>query len=155
LCRQHALVLELELEDHSQAGDFLGIVDRFLTGRNDELTRNLTGFLGGLLGARVVQHPSFEQAKRLAAEAVMRARAQQQQRPRPAAPPPRPAAPPDPALRAREILGFEPTEPLTAQKVQDRKRALAKVFHPDLQSGSTAQMARVLTAADLLLAKLS
>jgi hypothetical protein len=79
-----------------------------------------------------------------------------------AAPPPNPAAappprrpPPDPTVEARVILGFEPGEPLTADKIKDRKRSLAKVFHPDRGSGgSVKQMQRVLAAADLLMARL-
>ena len=72
---------------------------------------------------------------------------------RPPPPPPRP--PPDPTLRAREILGFEASERLTAEMVQKRRQALARVFHPDMAGGSTAQMTKVNQAADLLLAKLS
>lgn len=53
------------------------------------------------------------------------------------------------------ILGFEPAEILTIERVQDRKKALAKVFHPDLHGGSEAQMKRVNAAADVLLAKLA
>jgi len=52
-------------------------------------------------------------------------------------------------------LGFEPGEQLTAEKVQKRKQALARVFHPDMQGGSEAQMKRINQAADTLLAKLS
>lgn len=52
-------------------------------------------------------------------------------------------------------MGFEPAEPLTMEKVQKRKQALARVFHPDMQGGSEVQMKRVNAAADLLLAKLA
>jgi hypothetical protein len=51
-------------------------------------------------------------------------------------------------------LGFEPGEPLTKEKVNKRKQALARVFHPDMAGGSEAQMKRINAAADLLLANL-
>lgn len=41
------------------------------------------------------------------------------------------------------------------ERIQKRKQALARVFHPDMQGGSEAQMKRINQAADLLLGKLS
>jgi len=70
-------------------------------------------------------------------------------------PPPRPAPPPDPAILARHLLGFERTEALTVERVQKRKQALARVFHPDMAGGSEAHMKRINAAADVLLAKLA
>jgi hypothetical protein len=74
--------------------------------------------------------------------------------PPPRSPPP-PPRPPDPGIRAREVLGFEPREQLSKERIEDRRRQLAKVFHPDRQGGSTAQMQRVNQAADLLIAQLA
>lgn len=64
-----------------------------------------------------------------------------------------PAAPrPDP----REVLGFEPSTPLTAELVRQRRKELAKIFHPDTgQAGSEAAMKRVNAAAEELLANLA
>ena len=59
------------------------------------------------------------------------------------------------ALEARTILGFGANEPLTEEKVKERKKALAQVFHPDLTRGNPEGMARVNAAADLLLSELS
>jgi hypothetical protein len=72
----------------------------------------------------------------------------------PRSPPPAAARPVDQTIKAREILGFEPGEKLSKERIEDRRRQLAKVFHPDRQGGSTTQMQRVNHAADLLLQKL-
>ncbi len=79
----------------------------------------------------------------------------------PRAPRPRPPPPPDPELdrrraiaAARQVLGFASTEPLTAEVIKDRKRRLAKRYHPDLKGGSVQKMALVNDAADVLLAAL-
>lgn len=56
-------------------------------------------------------------------------------------------------LRARRILGFAANQPLTADDIKQRKRMLAKRNHPD-QGGSTAKMAAINDAADVLLAEL-
>ena len=74
---------------------------------------------------------------------------------------PRPPPPPDPEierqraiLAARQVMGFAATEPLDENKIKDRKRQLAKRYHPDLQGGSAQKMALVNDAADVLLAAL-
>ena len=54
----------------------------------------------------------------------------------------------------RMVLNFSPTDKLTPEIVKERKKQLAKVFHPDKQ-GSTEAMARVNAAADQLLKELS
>lgn len=149
LCRQHAIVLELELDDQGQATDLIGEVDRALSGRgHDPFATVMAGALNGLLGRLFVGRQ--EQARRSPSSLP----------PRSSPPPPRPRPqpappPPDPTLRAREILGFELKEPLSIEKVQKRKQALARIFHPDMQGGSEAQMKRINAAADALLAKLS
>lgn len=54
-------------------------------------------------------------------------------------------------LRARKVLGFATNQRLTPDDVKQRKRELAKRNHPD-QGGSTAKMATINDAADVLLA---
>lgn len=54
-------------------------------------------------------------------------------------------------LRARKLMGFTANQAITADDVKSRKRALAKKNHPD-QGGSTAKMAAINDAADVLLA---
>lgn len=51
----------------------------------------------------------------------------------------------------REIMHFGPDEPLTAQKIKDRKRQLAKICHPDTGTADPAGMAQINEAADALL----
>jgi hypothetical protein len=61
----------------------------------------------------------------------------------------------DPELRARvmarKVMGFAPTEQLTADKIRQRKRTLAQRYHPDLPGGSTEKMAMINDAADILM----
>jgi hypothetical protein len=167
-CRQCAIALELDLEEGGAADRLVGTMDRILArGARDPMLSGAAAFLGGLLGAQIIHRapPSIQepvrQMGRMAADAA-RARAEQaakaQAEQRRAQPPPRP---PDPetaralALRdARTTLGFEPDEKLTVDQVKERKRALARVYHPDLGNGSVKQMQRVNAAADLLIAKL-
>lgn len=49
----------------------------------------------------------------------------------------------------REILHFGPTESLTIEKIEKRKKELARLAHPDL-GGSNEAMAQILEAAKLL-----
>jgi curved DNA-binding protein CbpA len=56
---------------------------------------------------------------------------------------------------ARTILGFDPAQVLTKEAINDRRKQLAKVFHPDRPAGSLEAMKRVNLAADLLLAQLA
>lgn len=71
-------------------------------------------------------------------------------------PPPPPPPGPDPRIeierRARQILGFAAGDRPTVDEVKDRRRKLAKKYHPDLAGGSAAKMAAVNDAADVLIA---
>lgn len=67
----------------------------------------------------------------------------------PDAPPPKAEPEEDP----RVVLGFAADARLTPAMVKERKRELAKLFHPD-KHGSAAAMQRVNAAADLLLKNL-
>lgn len=76
---------------------------------------------------------------------------------RPAAPKPPPVDPriadkKRAKLRARIVLGFTPTEAITADLVKERRKALARAHHPDKKGGSTQKMQEINGAADILLA---
>jgi DnaJ-class molecular chaperone len=58
-------------------------------------------------------------------------------------------------IMARGVFRFEPKEPLTVEKVKQRQKALARVFHPDVAGGSAEEMKRINAAADVLLAALA
>lgn len=77
---------------------------------------------------------------------VNRARAQAQ-----------PPQPPDPRLAeriaARQTMGFAPGDQLTEDVIKDRKKMLARKYHPD-RGGSVERMSAINAAADTLLASL-
>ena len=80
-------------------------------------------------------------------------------RPQPQARQP-PPPPPDATLKkkrlaARLTLGFAPSEPITLEIVQKRRRELARKYHPDRPGGSLAKMQTINNAADVLEAQLS
>lgn len=171
-CRQCAVALELDLERGSGADRLIGTMDRILArGARDPALSQLGAFFGGVLGATLIHRapPAFQQPLRQAASVVeaqvrARARAAAAAQPPPGAPraAPPPPKPPTAAeekraaiLAARVVMGFEPDEKITVELVKERKRALAGVFHPDRQHGSTKQMQRVNGAADVLLAALA
>jgi curved DNA-binding protein CbpA len=52
---------------------------------------------------------------------------------------------------ARDILGIEDDEHLTAQLIKQRHRALSQVFHPDKAGGSVTRMQKVNAAKDDLM----
>lgn len=52
---------------------------------------------------------------------------------------------------AREIMGFKADEKLDATKIKDRKRNLAKIYHPDIPGNDPTMMRRINAAADVLL----
>lgn len=166
LCRQCAVALELEIERGSGADRFIGTIDRVIArGYRDPVLSQMGALFGGILGATLVNRapPSIQEPLRQAgrmAQAAARARAAQAPPPPPRQPPPPP--PPDPEAdrkrdlaRAREILGFEPDDKLTEDAIKTRYRALAKIYHPDVPTGSLKQMQRVNAAAELLTAELA
>jgi hypothetical protein len=144
------LVLELELDEGTAR--VMGDLDRAAAASRDPFIKLFTGAISGVLG-NLFNQDQIRARARQPRPGEQQQRQQQQQR-RPPPPPPRAPAP-DPLQRARELLGFEPTERLTVEKIQKRKQALARVFHPDMAGGSEAQMKRINAAADALLAKLS
>lgn len=152
LCRHHAIMIEMELDDRNPANSILGIVDRVLSGRaRDPRVAMFTEALGGYLSE------AFSRKQR-SAHVRMAAAAMGRQQPNGPPTPPTPPTPrppkADPVLEARAVLGFDGDEKLTAERIRDRKKALARVYHPDMSGGSKGQMQRVLAAADLLLAKM-
>lgn len=141
----------------------MGELDRAISRSKDPFVKALGAMAADLLsgagGADRIPLPRDlrEQIARMRAQMAADARARGQQPPHSrSAPPPRPSSPPppDPLVEARRVMGFEPTDVLTKEIVGKRKQALAKVFHPDLPSGSAEQMKRINQAADLILAKL-
>lgn len=145
LCRRHAAMLELDLEGGSAGSKLLDVVDRELARRG--MNRNMAI---EMLGAALFAGLEARIRGGTIAGALPRVPPRiHPDPPRPAPPPPPP--PPDPTIEARRILGFEEKELLTPERIKERKRALAAVYHPDKPGGSTAQMQRVNAAADLLL----
>lgn len=157
MCREHYLVLELDLEG-SGIEDLLGGIDRAVSRSRDPLVSAFGQFVSGLFSSKR-RAPSAEEQRQWQEQweaERQRARSQQQQHARRPPPPPPPSSPPpDPLIEARRVLGFEPADKLTKEIVHKRKQALARVFHPDMPGGSEAAMKRVNQAADTLLAKLA
>jgi len=160
-CRAHAVALELDIDERNPINNLIGALDRVLSSRSREPLAAVLGEVhNGAMNSRQVEQmvprAQLEELRRRFQAAQQQA---QRMPPRQAAQPPPPAPPPrvwiDPLLAAREVLGFEPKEVLTRERVQERKKALARVFHPDMPGGSKAAMQRVLTSADALLAKIT
>ena len=81
-------------------------------------------------------------------------------RPPPRRPPPRRPPPPRPPPAAqppddpREVLGFAQNSRPTKQEIQQRRRKLAGIYHPDA-GGNERHMQRINEAADRLLAEIA
>lgn len=54
-------------------------------------------------------------------------------------------------LLAKRTMGFAEGEPITADMVKDRRKVLARKFHPDRPGGSVEKMQTINAAADVLL----
>jgi hypothetical protein len=169
LCRQHAILIARELE-----GGVGRTIDSVVSGQislGDVIAGAAQSYIERLFGQSPILR-DLDQAARTAAHQAQARRARLEGRPSPPPPPPpsrgapprssqsSPPPPPppgqrrDPTIRARDILGFEQSEAITKERIEDRRRQLAKVFHPDRQGGSTRRMQQVNQAADLLLARL-
>ena len=160
LCRSHAVVLELELDDDDPMTGLLDHVDRWFAGRTEnEVVHNLTDVLSAFLGPRLRQQEQDAAREFAALHRRHQARQGSQRRRRPPPPPPPPRRQVDPARRAslaaRQILGFQPGDSLDKAAVKKRQKDLARRYHPDLPGGSTSKMQKVNSAADVLLANLS
>ena len=140
LCREHAILLQTQIQPGSGLADLIGALDREIsrTAAKDPVVGAFAKIVGDLFRPRAPRPGSLPQ------------------QPPPRQPPrPPPSSPPDQSAAARIVLGFEPNETLTKDMIDKRKKALARVFHPDMQGGSEAHMKRINQAADVLLAKLA
>lgn len=149
LCREHAITLRMELEG-SPMERVIGAIDREITKSRDPVVRAFGQFVSGLFS----QPPRPPPRSGPRPNGQANGRTHQQANGQANARPPR-QPPVNPQLEARRVLGFDPNQPLTAELVKARKKALGQLFHPDKQGGSTDAMARVNDAADVLLANLS
>lgn len=155
LCRGCAELIAVELEGES-------LIDGVISGKVP-LGDAISSAMGGFVERMFAQSPFLRGM-------ASAARPQRPGAPQASSPPPRsesrsaprPPPPPDPerhkkqqAILARSILGFEPLETLTIDQISDRRKQLAKVYHPDRPGGSLLQMQRVNQAADVLLAQLA
>lgn len=52
---------------------------------------------------------------------------------------------------AKRVMGFADSQKITADDVRDRKKQLARKYHPDMPGGSASKMAEINNAADVLL----
>lgn len=156
LCNPHRIVMSEAGRPPPAFGDGVkNLVDRYINGRR--VTRKVwEGALGDVMAAfgasqAPPQQPppgaipnQWREFLREQARAA-NARAQQQQR--------KTQPPADPAVeerrRARIVLGFTPSEALTLEMIQKRRRELARKHHPD-RGGSVAKMQAVNAAADVL-----
>ena len=151
LCRQHAVALEQQLErgPGGLVQGILGAMDRAVATRlrADPLTRPYAAEVSGMLRQIFTPRPQ-------APRPVMPGQAGTPPRARVYPPQPRPAPGPSPEeLKLRDALlrlGFEDLTGLTAARIKDRKRQLAKLYHPDTGTGDEAAMKRVMDAADVL-----
>lgn len=136
LCRAHAALLavdgkQIEFDKDSPLFEMLNMVDRSFSRSNNDFLKQVGNLFGEMLSGKAHQ-------------ATARQIPPEQE---PQAPP----AAPKPSVAARVVLGFAPTEQLTAASVKARKKQLAQVFHPDRPTGSEHAMKRVNDAADELL----
>jgi hypothetical protein len=144
LCRTHRVQAEGGIEE-----DFTdGIVDRVL---DHPTARGAFDRIAGSFDrvAQAIDDLSMGRVPwRKAQEGAPPPRPDGQAR-RPPSPPPKPNG----LATAYTILGFKPGQKLTAEAVKDRRKELAKLFHPD-RGGSTEAMQRVNVAAERILAAL-
>ena len=147
LCAHHQEELEAEVEDGDEytAEDLFGdvlehpgfrsIFDR-IAGSIDKVARGIDS----------MQDPRMWQNVGKAYQAKQEARSQGNESQGRSRRPPPPPETPDP----RSVLGFPPSVKITAEMVKDRRKELAKLFHPD-KGGSHEAMQRVNAAAEKLL----
>lgn len=151
LCRQHAAALEAQPVNFLEG--LFGAIDRTVTKRlrADPLTRPFANELDvGQLLRQVFQpraHPAGAPVMPGQAGTPPRGRVYPPHQP---PPPPGPTAEEVAVREALLLMGFERLEGLTAAAIKDRKRKLAKTYHPDTGSGDEAAMKRIMAAADLL-----
>ncbi len=114
---------------------FLEMADRAISSSGSDFTRQVGNLFGEML-AGAVNPQATRQAPPL------REKPQEAQKPR------------ESVDEARVTLGLDPEERLTEARIKARRRALAAIYHPDQEGGSTSAMKRVNEAADILLKSL-
>ena len=150
LCRTHRVQAEGGIEEDLAEGFTDGIVDRVL---DHPTARGAFDRIAGSFDrvAQVIDDLSMGRVPwRKTQEEVPPPRPQN-------GGPRRPPPPPSPRLNglatAYTILGFAPGTKVTAEAVKERRKELAKLFHPD-RGGSTEAMQRVNAAVERVLASL-
>lgn len=161
LCSRCADLLEDEISASS-------LIDDLATGRVS-IGDVISGAVSSLFQQWAGGSEAWQTIDEVARQAAQRAR-RTAPRPRAGSPPgspgsrssqrPPPRSPPDVELAkrlraARITLGLSATGPLNERAIGERRKALARIYHPDRPGGSTAQMQKINEAADLLIAHLA
>jgi hypothetical protein len=144
LCDRHAE----EVEEDDDEEKYSDLVEKVLENPQVQTLLDKASAVVDRLGL-VVEQVAKQRAEQLFERVKQGAQARAQ---RATQPPPRKDI--DLAKVARSILHFSPTESLTAEKIKDRRRELAKMCHPD-KGGSTDQMQKINRAADILIKSVS
>jgi hypothetical protein len=155
LCEPHRVVLEAEANRPRTAGsriaDLLSSVLRGKKVTDEQVVGGVEDFVDMFTrSAGDPAHDPIAAARARAADFIRRTQGQQQ---RQAPPPPRGPDPRIAIAKARQTLGFNPTDKLTEDMVKKRHRELARKHHPD-RGGSVARMQEINAAVDQVLATL-
>lgn len=173
MCRAHELLAQDAAKQMQERGGFLhtaaSIVDDVLSGRGlqqEKVARAINEGIWEMGGGYSRFSPDLEDVDFTPSTGGVppntgrRASSQPRYRPgwaREEAPPPPPPSEQAEAARkvalARQILGFGPGEPITADVLRARHRELAKKHHPD-RGGSVTRMQEINAAADVIAASL-
>lgn len=163
LCGAHRVVVEEEAQRQNKtpaqrAGAAVGnIIDDFLSGRPfdpNHVKTAVSDFAWGIGGGYGDYRPDVGEPPR----GNFRPPGGFKPPPgwfREEAPPPQQGPDARQVQAARRELGFGPADVLTEELIKDRRRVLAKKYHPDRSGGSLARMQAVNSAADLLIATLA
>ncbi len=133
-------------EDDPTTAVIGGVVSWLRGKRGNEVVSGFRDILGGYLEQQVAQQYAKQPAPTGHAPP-----------PQYAPPPPYEPPPPEPASDGPdplEVLGFPPNAKLTKKMIKERQRALAGIYHPDIQGGSVEAMMRVNNAVDELLSRI-
>lgn len=144
------------LLNHPSVRRFGRTVDERLHGLMEHLADNFESQVARMLGGEPEQRPGYQGPDSgFHSEWPPRPEPREQprsRRARPSEPPPRERPPARDSDDPRVILGFSPTEQLSADLIKKRRRALARLFHSDM-GGNPESMRRLNQAADALLAQ--
>ena len=160
LCRPHALQIIGPEEEENPFQDFVGGIleeaDRWISRNRNSIVQNARVAAGNYISAKAAEAQRARAPQTTYAEAPKAAPPPSPPKAAPRATPkprtvPREASPPSPGEDPRKILGFNANTPLTPEMIRRRRKKLAAVFHPDVESGSSESMRRVNNAVDRLL----